>query len=228
MRTAPTHSIEGSEEWPPGKVQIRDAALALFAEHGPDAVSMRDIASAADVSLGLLVHHFGTKERLRHAVDDLVAGVFDGMIGSLVEDPEALLAAEGGMAGGFAELMLAHLPVNSPMPAYLRRLVVSGDAAGHALFRRWFDFTVEAIGRLEAEGLVRPSADPAARAAFLLANDLAVLMLRWHVAAVLDVDPLSPEGVRRWSATVMDVYEQGLMVQRPGIDDIDDEGATNA
>ena len=224
MRTAAVHSAEEPEEWPPGKIQIRDAALALFAEHGPDAVSMRDIAAAADVSLGLLVHHFGTKERLRHAVDELVAGVFDGMIGSLVEDPDTH-AAEGGMAGGIAEVMLAHLPANSPMPAYLRRLVVSGDAAGHALFRHWFDFTVEVIGRLEAEGLVRPSVDPAARAAFLLANDLAVLMLRWHVAAVLDVDPLSHEGARRWSVTVTDVYQQGLMVQRPGIDD---EGATSA
>ena len=79
---------------------------------------------------------------------------------------------------------------------------------------------MEAFGLLEAAGLVRPSDDPAARAAFLLANDLAVLMLRWHIAAVLDVDPLSPEGVQRWSGTAMDVYLRGVMAQGP-----DDEGA---
>lgn len=211
MRTVDPPPVDDGEAWPPGKLQIRDAALALFAEHGPDAVSMRDIAAAADVSLGLLVHHFGTKERLRRAVDDHVAGVFDGMIASLVEDPSAILAAAEGMPGGIAEVMLRHLPANSPMPAYLRRLMLSGDGAGHVLFRRWFDLTVAATGVLESAGLVRPSDDPATRAAFLLANDLAVLLLRWHLAAVLDGDPLSPEGIRRWSAAVADVYLHGVL-----------------
>lgn len=204
MRTVET-------EWPAGKAQIRDAALALFAEHGPDAVSMREIAAAADVSLGLLVHHFGTKERLRKAVDDHVAGAFDAMIAAVVEDPEAFTVDGEPLGGGFAELMLAHLPDNSPMPAYLRRLMLSGDSSGHALFRRWFDLTHDAVARLERSGRFEPVRDPAALAALLLVNDLAVLLLRWHVAAVLDVDPLSPEGVRRWSATLMDVYTHGVM-----------------
>ena len=204
-------AADDGEAWPPGKLQIRDAALALFAEHGPDAVSMRDIAAAADVSLGLLVHHFGTKERLRRAVDDHVAGVFDGMIASLVDDPTALVDAAEGMPGGIAEVMLRHLPPNSPMPAYLRRLMLSGDGAGHVLFRRWFDLTVTAMGTFESAGVVRASDDPAARAAFLLVNDLAVLLLRWHLAAVLDGDPLAPEGVRRWSAAVADVYLHGVL-----------------
>ena len=203
MRTA-------EPEWPAGKAQIRDAALALFAEHGPDAVSMREIAAAADVSLGLLVHHFGTKERLRKAVDDHVAAAFDAMIAAVVEDPTAFTTDDEPLGGGFAELMLAHLPDNSPMPAYLRRLMLSGDGSGHALFRRWFALTVDAVSRLERTGRLR-APDPATLAAFLLVNDLAVLLLRWHVAAVLDVDPLSPDGVRQWSATVMEVYTRGVM-----------------
>ncbi len=32
-------------------------------------VSLRTIADTADVSAGLIVHHFGSKERLRQAVD---------------------------------------------------------------------------------------------------------------------------------------------------------------
>ncbi|MFJ5534014.1 TetR family transcriptional regulator [Streptomyces sp. NPDC093261] len=40
---------------------IRDEALCLFAAHGPESVTVRQIASAASVSPGLVVHHFAPK-----------------------------------------------------------------------------------------------------------------------------------------------------------------------
>ena len=44
-----------------------DAAEVLFAEHGYDVVSMREVADGAGVPLGLINYHFGTKERLFEA-----------------------------------------------------------------------------------------------------------------------------------------------------------------
>ena len=49
------------------KARIRDRALLLFAERGPDRVTVRDVAVAADVSPGLVMHHFGSKAGLREA-----------------------------------------------------------------------------------------------------------------------------------------------------------------
>ncbi len=49
------------------------------------------------------------------------------------------------------------------------------------------------LDRLTAAGVVRPAADPSVRAAFLMINDLAALLLRDHVTAVLGVEPLTPE-----------------------------------
>jgi AcrR family transcriptional regulator len=43
---------------------ILDAAERLFAEQGPEAVSIRGIAAAANVNLAAVNYHFGTKERL--------------------------------------------------------------------------------------------------------------------------------------------------------------------
>lgn len=43
---------------------LLDAACQLFAEHGFDAVSTRMIADAAQVNLGGIHYHFGSKERL--------------------------------------------------------------------------------------------------------------------------------------------------------------------
>ncbi len=48
----------------PGAQQVLDAARALFAEQGIDAVSMQDIATQAGVSKANVFHHFASKEAL--------------------------------------------------------------------------------------------------------------------------------------------------------------------
>ncbi|MFC8598233.1 TetR/AcrR family transcriptional regulator [Isoptericola sp. NPDC057191] len=44
--------------------QILDAATALVAEHGPDAVTLAQVAAAAGVTRGLVSHYFGTHRGL--------------------------------------------------------------------------------------------------------------------------------------------------------------------
>lgn len=44
--------------------RIQDAATRLFAEHGFEGVSVRDIASAADVTVGSINYYFGSKDSL--------------------------------------------------------------------------------------------------------------------------------------------------------------------
>jgi TetR/AcrR family transcriptional regulator, repressor for neighboring sulfatase len=57
---------------------ILAAATDLFADHGPAATSIRDIAARSGVNHGLVFRHFGTKERLVGAVlDHLGANLTD-------------------------------------------------------------------------------------------------------------------------------------------------------
>ncbi len=49
---------------------ILEAATELFAERGPAATSIRDIAARSNVNHGLVFRHFGTKENLVGAVLD--------------------------------------------------------------------------------------------------------------------------------------------------------------
>lgn len=44
--------------------RILGSALELFSGHGVDGVSIRDIARAADVSLGMVHHYYGSKDEL--------------------------------------------------------------------------------------------------------------------------------------------------------------------
>ncbi|MEO6774777.1 MAG: helix-turn-helix domain-containing protein, partial [Kofleriaceae bacterium] len=59
---------------------IRDEALKLFAAHGADAVTVRQIAHAAGVSPALVVRHFKSKDGLREETDQLVLRAFEDML----------------------------------------------------------------------------------------------------------------------------------------------------
>lgn len=192
------------------RAQIRDCALSLFADRGPDAVTVRDVAACADVSPALVLHHFGSKAGLKEAVDTYVVSVFDDLLKRAQEQPEAFATGQPQMVQSFAELFSSSLTTTSPLAAYLRRLLLSGDQAGRELFRTWFGLTRGAVEGLEAAGMARPAADPDARAAFLLVNDLAMILLHDHVGDVLGDDPLSAQGMRRWAATAFDAYANGV------------------
>jgi TetR/AcrR family transcriptional regulator, regulator of cefoperazone and chloramphenicol sensitivity len=191
---------------------IRDEALRLFAAHGPDAVSLRQVAAAAGVSPGLIVHHFGSKEGLREAVDEHVLAWFEAMLGEMTGEGAPDLF-DVSATGSLAEAIVAHLPPDSPGPAYLRRLLLAdgGDGAGRRLFRRLFELSKAMLGALSQAGLASPGADPEVRAAFLMANDLAVLLLREHLADVLGTDPLSRDGMTRWAREMLAIYAAGLL-----------------
>lgn len=183
---------------------IRDTAMSLWAEHGDAGVTVRRIAAEAGVSPALVMHHFGSKEGLRAAVDDWVSGLLEQLLDGLERETvtDAGLIAEA-FAHAFGE--------NPAVLSYLRRMLVDGGEAGARLFAGLFRATRAAMGRLTAAGVVRPCGDEDVRDAFLLVNDLAVIILRDQLTSVLGVDPLGREGLARWSAQVMDVYAAGVL-----------------
>ncbi len=197
---------------------IRDAAFRLFAERGPDAVTVREIAADAGVSPALVLHHYRSKEGLRAAVDTHAASVFDAMLEQLGADGMGEALAEGA-TGSLAEVFAAGFPPGSPLPAYLRRLLLGGDPAGADLVARWLDLSEALLEQLEGAGIARPATDRRVRAAFLLANDLAVLLLAPQLRQALGVDVLGPEGMQRWVAEATDVYARGAFRPAPGLRD---------
>src|SRR5664279_5452524 len=118
------------------RANIRNAALRLFAERGHDAVTVREIATAAGVSPGLVLHHFGSKDGLRAAVDAQAAESFDTIFAEISGHDLAEMLANGEATTSVAEAFARAFPHGSPLPAYLRRLLLTDDPAGAALFGR--------------------------------------------------------------------------------------------
>lgn len=72
----------------PTAAAIIVAAVGVMAEHGYHGTSVRDIATAAEVSPAALYHHFGSKH-------DLLATILDRGIGLLVRETEEALFHAG-------------------------------------------------------------------------------------------------------------------------------------
>jgi TetR/AcrR family transcriptional regulator, regulator of cefoperazone and chloramphenicol sensitivity len=191
-------------EWPAGKTLLRDTALTLFAERGPDAVSLRDVAAAAGVSPGLIVHHFGTKKALRQAVDDHVNAVATALLSSFTSTDGAA-GTEMGIVAMFAE----HLAGTSII-RYVQRVLASGDA-GLDLFDNWYQVTLSVVRSWSEAGLLQPTDDLEGLAAFLLVNDLGAFVLRDHIAETAGIDLETLEGMQRWTRIVMTVYSHGAL-----------------
>lgn len=129
------------------KARIRNAAMDLYAEYGEDHTSMRAIAAAAGVTVGLLVHHFGTKDRLRDAVDQLVV---DHFAQAIAQVPVTGTPAEIGAARDAAvQEMLA---ANPAVVNYLRRTVLNPSPTGGSLLERLTELARREVSQLRATG----------------------------------------------------------------------------
>jgi AcrR family transcriptional regulator len=197
------------------RATIRNAALRLFADRGPDAVTVREIAALAGVSPALVLHHFGSKDGLRAEVDAFAARAFDGLFEALPPEDLADLLAGEAPKGSIAEAFARGFPPGSPLPAYLGRLLLTNDPAGAALFGQWYAATRGLLDVMVDMGVARPSQDPDIRAALILVNDLALILLRNLIGTAIGTDPLTPEGIERWAREVSVIYTEGTF-RAPG------------
>ena len=179
------------------RARIRDAALRLFAERGIDGATVRDIATAAGVSGGLVRHHFGSKDGLREACDayalDWLMQVKEQAIG------EGQLANPAFLPGAHPTVLL--------LWRYLTRSMVDGSAAVAAQF--------DDMVKLGEQWLDRHNpgqfSDPRAYSAVLVAMQTGMLAMHDHLSRALGADIFSAEGHARMVGAVIDLYSKPLL-----------------
>jgi AcrR family transcriptional regulator len=179
------------------RARIRNAALRLYADVGPEKATIREIAKIAGVSAGLVRHHFGSKEALRDACDSYV-------LDQLMDAKQQ--AVVGNQVGSLTFLQAAH-PRVMLFHRYLTRAMIDGSPAAAALFDRMVDIAEQWIAR-HNPGV---SADPRAYAAVLVAMQTGPTILYEQLSRVLGDDVLGPEGNLRVSQAVVDVHSHTLL-----------------
>jgi AcrR family transcriptional regulator len=182
------------------RARIRDAALLQFAEHGMKGATFRGIAEAAGVSVGLVQHHFGSKEELREACDayalDMVRELSSASAGEAMADP------------GF---LAATVQVDLPVRRYLARALVDGSEAA----TRVFDDLVATTERYFADpppGVAPPGTrDVRAYSAAVVAMTTGMEVLHQHLTRVLGADTFTPEGSLRLRRAVLEIFDDRLL-----------------
>lgn len=137
-----------------GKARIRNAALELFAARGVSNTTMRQVADAAGVTPGLVVHHFESKVGLHRAVDRLlierVSRILEGVF-TEGSPREVAQRRNECIEGLFRD--------NPVLVDYLRRSLLENSEASEALFDRLLDFARTELRSLREAGLSRSDVD---------------------------------------------------------------------
>ncbi|AZG45367.1 TetR/AcrR family transcriptional regulator [Gordonia insulae] len=152
------------------RARVRDTAIEVFARDG-FAATVRTIADAAGVSPGLVIHHFGSKEKLRAECDAQV-------LRRTREANEAGLETTAGAHafGGFLA-KLESIDDDGPRIVYLiRSLQAGGEMARELLEHLAEDAEATFRGGVMA-GTIRPSRDEAARARYMVAQSMGALLV---------------------------------------------------
>lgn len=183
------------------RARIRDAALHLFAEHGVDGTTIRDIAADAGVSVGLVRHHFGSKDDLRAACDVYA-------LDQMMRIKERVVLGEGddGTGAGPSFLSSAH-PAMLLLLKYFARSMVDGSPAADDMFEEMVDLSENWLSQHHGDAVH----DPRASAALLVAQELGVLAFRRQLSHTLGSDALEREGHLRLTRAKVDFYAQSFV-----------------
>lgn len=181
--------------------RIRDAAIDLFGRDG-FAVGLRAIATAAGVSPGLVIHHFGSKDGLRKACDDFIADTVLAAKSESIQstDPATWLA------------QMAEIDEYAPMMAYLVRSMQSGGELAKMLWHNMIDNTEKYIEEGVRAGTIRPSADPKARGRFLAMAGGGAFMLYLQLHDSTDLRSVLRDYAEEMVLPALELYTNGLMV----------------
>lgn len=155
------------------RLRILEAALAAFQAVGFEAATFRDIAAAAQTSVGLVCRYFPTKEHVALALYDQLASDLEAIVPEL---------SAGGVADRFEAVMRRKLALLGPLrrtlvPLFGRaldpeaRAGVLGDAAESVRSK------VLAVMRVAVDGATEAGADPAGLAQLLYGVHLLIVLV---------------------------------------------------
>ena len=168
------------------------------------ATSVRAIAEQAGVSPPLVIHHYGSKEKLREACDDRVL--------AFIRESKAETMRAG--LGGPPIQVDTRVAQARPALRYLARTLSEGSPR---LDEFVDDLVEDAVGYTAQgveTGLVLPSANPRARVVILTLWSLGALVLHEHMQRLLGEDLIGEGSTDLYTQTMLELFSEGLLTER--------------
>jgi AcrR family transcriptional regulator len=188
--------------------RIRNAALAGFAHNGVAATSIRDVARAANVSPGLVQHHYKTKAALHSAVTDYVIEIINEAFADLEAFAETATLETLAMTIGnrIVELVRDH---HSEV-MYVINAAVRGEEAGLKIFDTFMALAKAQVERGAASGMLRDDADPLWVALHVVILNLGTVLFEPAINRHLDKPLRDPAQLERWNHASAQLFLRGL------------------
>jgi TetR/AcrR family transcriptional regulator, regulator of cefoperazone and chloramphenicol sensitivity len=202
-----------------GRDRLIKVTMGLFADRGFDGVTVRDIASAAGVSVGLINHHFGSKEGLREAVDRYFLAQFEEVLTSedLRERPGSTVGDASVDEGleQYAEWVDGwigrHIDDWDASKAYMRRALLEGSDWGASLFERFYQVARTTVDRADVRGNIRPDVDRLWLPFLMIYLEVGTLLLEPFVERILGKSPFDRTLWQRRHRAYVDLMYNGVL-----------------
>ncbi len=171
----------------------------LFGKQGIRATTVRQIAQAAGVSPGLVIHHFGSKDGLRRACDEWM----------MAQITATKTAAVSG--GGAMEAVFRAQNQFRPFYGYIAASISEGGEGADRLFEAMRRLTRDMFDVGVPAGILREPSDIDAMSTVLVALTLGATMLEGQLARHLGGEHLlDPEVMPRYSITATELFTYGI------------------
>ncbi len=188
--------------------RILSAALEAFSEKGFEGATTREIATRADVTLGLVQYYFGSKLKLWKAAVDLAFAEMKGGLEAILVDPRPVDERER-----LRNVINAHVRFVARRPEFIRIMHDEGKRRGPRM--RWladrhvkplFDQVVPLIERAQEQGVL-PAGIAPAHFVYILVGAVGVM---FHQAEeckrVAGIDPSSQEAADAHARAVVALF----------------------
>lgn len=178
------------------RARIRDAAMAEFGDKGFKGATMKTIAAAAGVSVGLVQHHFGTKDGLRAACDERVVDLVRMKVAMLEDgtltDPRSLAA------------LMAMAP---QVQHYLSRALVEDSPGIGGMVSIVMDLTEGFLTANLPHRFEAGTQKTQDTAAVMTSINISTMVLQSHLARRMGVVAFSEEALTRIGMATLDAWE---------------------
>lgn len=205
MRAAQTREADLT-----ARARIRDAAIESFATEG-FAASFRTIAERAEVSPGLITHHFGSKDALRAACDAEVLDRYHRLKSEVVHDPSGYLLEHLATPGHAAVLLV-----------YMLRALHAGGEGARTFLDSLTDHVRAVMAQSVAAGLIKPSRDEESRNRYLTAQTMGGMLVQLLLAPDQSPDAFVASLHAQQRDTILptlELYTEGLLATPTLLDD---------
>lgn len=193
-----------------GRARLITTALRLFAQKGFDGVTVRDIAAASDVSVGLINHHFGSKEGLREAVDDQFIKQFEEALLFSYQFEGDRKPTPEDYAATVDEWISRHKDDWPDTTGYFRRALLEESDWGYALFARFYAIVQQSVTKMDAEGAIAPTVDRLWLPFLMMYLELGTMLLDPYIKRTIGKSGFELDLWRRRHRAYSDLIRQGV------------------